>query len=162
MPRLPAVHGSSSGRRTCRPDRGDGFVPFPLDRRARQANLAVLLFVASECLYLSVRSHGTTASLVRAYLRLALLFDPDRIPAARVVDGRRTLKQWVDRGGLSAGGVKDRRPPPREWVRLGPHAVQGVPNEGRAVVERVLDDLHLAIAVEAVTRPPPETIRRRL
>src|SRR5262245_21944107 len=48
--------------------------------RVSLANLVVLLFAASECLYLSVRSSGTTASLVRAYFRLALLFGA--LPAA--------------------------------------------------------------------------------
>jgi hypothetical protein len=54
--------------------------------RVSLANLAVLFFVASECLYLSVRSHGTTDSLVRAYLRLALLFGA--LPAAALTVDR--------------------------------------------------------------------------
>src|SRR5262245_33953593 len=48
--------------------------------RVSLANLVVLLFAASECLYLSARRSGTTASLVRAYFRLALLFGA--LPAA--------------------------------------------------------------------------------
>jgi len=38
------------------------------------ANVALLLFTGSECLYLSVRSNGAGTALIRAYWRLALLF----------------------------------------------------------------------------------------
>ena len=62
--------------------------------RVSLANLAVLFFAASECLYLSVRSHGTTASLVRAYFRLALLFGA--LPAAALT---------VDHSGASGGSA---------------------------------------------------------
>ena len=62
--------------------------------RVSLANLAVLLFAASECLYLSVRSSGTTASLVRAYFRLALLFGA--LPAAALT---------VDHSGASGGSA---------------------------------------------------------
>jgi ABC-type transport system involved in multi-copper enzyme maturation permease subunit len=41
--------------------------------RVAVANVALLLFTGSECLYLSVRSHGAATCLIRAYWRLALL-----------------------------------------------------------------------------------------
>jgi ABC-type transport system involved in multi-copper enzyme maturation permease subunit len=41
--------------------------------RVSLANMALLLFTGSECLYLSVRSHSVAGCLIRAYWRLVLL-----------------------------------------------------------------------------------------
>jgi hypothetical protein len=69
------------------------------------ANLAVLLFAASECLYLSVRSSGTTASLVRAYFRLALLFGALPAAALTVDHSLAGLGTPGDRGAIRTGSI---------------------------------------------------------